>query len=147
MRFKKNYEGVHEGDLTPMIDMVFQLIAFFMLIMNFSEVEKSADIQLPLSTIVKPPEEIPPYKIILNVEDSGMIKFGTFPAVQLNAIRPILIREVGAASRMNVPPEKINVIIRADMNVKTGLIQELMDTCKNENLESFSMRVLESLRK
>jgi biopolymer transport protein ExbD len=130
-----------------MIDMVFQLVAFFIMIMNFSEVEKSADIQLPLSTIVKPPEVIPPYKIILNVEDTGMIKFGTFPSVQLNAIRPILIREVGAASRLNVPPEKISVIIRADMNVKTGLVQELMDACKNEKLESFSMRVLESLRK
>ncbi len=146
MRFKKRYENVFEGDWTPMIDMVFQLVAFLLLIINFSDSEKSAEIQLPLSSIVKPPESLPPYKIILNVEDSGMIKFGTFPPVNLNAIRPILLREIGAASRLDVLTEKINVIIRADMNVKTGLVQELMDVCKKEGLESFSMRVLERMR-
>ena len=57
MRFKRKTENIFEGDLTPMIDVVFQLIAFFMLIINFSEVVKSEEIQLPLSELAKPPEE------------------------------------------------------------------------------------------
>ena len=48
MRFRRKSTQILEGDLTPMIDMTFQLIAFFMLIINFSEVEKSEEINLPL---------------------------------------------------------------------------------------------------
>ncbi len=146
MRFKKKAEGILEGDLTPMIDMTFQLIAFFMLIINFSEVEKSQELQLPLSEIVKPPETPPPYKITLNIMPDGQIKFQNLPPVRLEALRPILLREIGSASRIDVPAGKINVIIRADKNVKTGLVQDLMDACKQENLESFSLRVNEQLR-
>lgn len=146
MRFKKKAQSILEGDLTPMIDMTFQLIAFFMLIINFSEVEKSQELQLPLSEIVKPPETPPDYKIILNMEANGDILFSSLPPVRLDALRPILLREIGAASRIDVPPGKINVIVRADKNVRTGLVQDLMDACKKENLESFSLRVNEQLR-
>jgi biopolymer transport protein ExbD len=146
MRYKKKTEEVLEGDLTPMIDMTFQLIAFFMLIINFSETEKSAELDLPLSNIVKPPDTVPPYKLILNIEESGMVKFGALPPVQMNTMRPILLREIGSASRINVPPEKISVIIRADKNVRSGMVQELMDMCKKESLETFALRVVERLR-
>lgn len=146
MKFRNRSEGVLEGDLTPMIDMTFQLIAFFMLIINFSEVEKSKDLQLPLSAIVKPPETPPPYKITLNVEENGLIKFSNLSPVSLEGLRPVLLREIGSASRLNVAPEKISVIIRADRNTQTGLVQDLMDACKAESLETFALRVEEKLR-
>lgn len=75
-----------------------------------------------------------------------MVKFGALPPVQMNTIRPILLREIGSASRANVPPEKISVIIRADKNVRSGMVQELMDMCKKESLETFALRVIERLR-
>ena len=42
--------------MTPMIDMTFQLIAFFMVLINFSEVEQDQRITLPASELAKPPE-------------------------------------------------------------------------------------------
>ncbi len=146
MRFKRKDTRILEADLTPMIDMTFQLIAFFMLIINFSEVEKSEELQLPLSEIVKPPESPPPYKITLNVDADGLIKFKTLEAVKLEAVRPVLLSEIGVASRFGVAAGKISVIIRADKNVRTGLVQELMEACKKEQLEQFSLRVNEQLR-
>lgn len=53
---KKKSEGILEGDLTPMIDMTFQLIAFFMVLINFSQAEQNEKIQLPDSQLAKPPE-------------------------------------------------------------------------------------------
>ena len=38
-----------EIDMTPMIDMTFQLITFFMVVKNFSEAEQDDRIQLPLA--------------------------------------------------------------------------------------------------
>ena len=45
-----------EGDLTPMIDMTFQLIAFFMVLVNFTQAEQDARVDLPASKLAKPPE-------------------------------------------------------------------------------------------
>ena len=56
MRIKKVKSAIHEGDLTPMIDMTFQLIAFFMVLINFTQSEQDQRIQLPESTLAKPPE-------------------------------------------------------------------------------------------
>ena len=68
MRFRKKKETkIMEGDLTPMIDVTFQLIAFFMLLINFSEVDRAEEIMLPSSVLAKPPETRPDYQIILNL--------------------------------------------------------------------------------
>ena len=37
MRFRSHEPPMAEGDLTPMIDMAFQLIAFFMVLINFTQ--------------------------------------------------------------------------------------------------------------
>ena len=57
MKFNKaKTSEILEGDLTPMIDMTFQLIAFFMLLINFSEVDRAEEITLPLAVLAIPPE-------------------------------------------------------------------------------------------
>ena len=45
-----------EADMTPMIDMTFQLIAFFMVLINFSDAETNERIRLPASQLAKPPD-------------------------------------------------------------------------------------------
>ena len=57
MRFRPDRTaGILEGDLTPMIDMTFQLIAFFMVLINFSQSEQDERIMLPQSVLAKPPD-------------------------------------------------------------------------------------------
>jgi biopolymer transport protein ExbD len=57
MRFRqRRTTPVDQGDMTPMIDMVFQLIAFFMVLINFSEVDYNERIALPQSELAQPPE-------------------------------------------------------------------------------------------
>lgn len=47
MAQRKKYEVTAEGDMTPMIDMTFQLIAFFMVLINFAEGDQDQRIKLP----------------------------------------------------------------------------------------------------
>ena len=56
MRFAKHSIAQAEMDMTPMIDVTFQLIAFFMFVLNFSEVDQDQRINLPLSELARPPE-------------------------------------------------------------------------------------------
>ena len=43
-------------DMTPMIDIVFQLIAFFMVITNFEQTQADERVKLPRDALAKPPE-------------------------------------------------------------------------------------------
>ena len=65
MKVKNSGDSQESPDLTPMIDMTFQLIAFFMILLNFSAVDRNEDIQLPLSELAKPPKEVAKHEMVL----------------------------------------------------------------------------------
>ncbi len=144
MKFGKAKTEIFEGDLTPMIDLTFQLIAFFMLLVNFSETDRAEEIMLPNSVLAVPPEERPDYQIILNLEPSGAVKFQGQRIDQIDSLRPIFVQEINNAAREGVNnPADIAVIIRSHRDTPTGLVQKLIMKCQGEKLESFSLRVKE----
>ncbi len=70
MRMRKRAESkILEGDLTPMIDMTFQLIAFFMVLINFSQTETDQQILLPQSVLAKPPDRPFQYPITIQLTE------------------------------------------------------------------------------
>ncbi len=145
MRFRRRHTEILEADLTPMIDMTFLLIAFFMIIMNFSDVDRAEEIQLPTSQLAKPPETIPDYKIILNLNDDGSVMFDGQRIAGIEFTDAILRREIAAAARQRKPvaAKDVSVIIRAHQDTPTGFVQELIGKCQEHELESFSLRVKE----
>lgn len=147
MKFsKKRSSEILEGDLTPMIDMTFQLIAFFMLLINFSEVDRAEEIMLPTSVLAVPPEVRPDYQIILNLEPGGTVKFGGQTIDKIDSMGVIFTQEINAAAREGVNnPGDIAVIIRSHENTPTGLVQDLISKCQESELQSFSLRVKEKV--
>lgn len=136
---------IMEGDLTPMIDVTFQLIAFFMFLINFSEVERAEEILLPSSKLAKPPLVRPDYQIILNLEPTGSIEFSGQRIEKIDFMGPLFTQEISAARREGVDVGEVSVIIRAHQDTPTGLVQELIAKCQESKLESFSLRVLEKV--
>src|SRR3954467_10320855 len=64
-----------EADLTPILDMVFQLITFFMLIINFKGSEFDQTLKLPILGSARPvgtggEEEM----LVLNITAEGKLK-------------------------------------------------------------------------
>ena len=144
MRLKKNKKDtkILEGDLTPMIDMTFQLIAFFMILINFSEIDRAEEITLPKSVLATPPVERPDFQIILNLEADGTVKFAGNP-YKIPLLGPVLVTEVNNARRgkPSVAAKDIAVIIRASKDTETGVVQELIAKCQKEEMENFKFRV------
>ena len=129
-----------------MIDMTFQLIAFFMLLINFSEVDRAEEITLPSSVLAVPPEVRPDYQIILNLEPAGKVKFEGQEIERIEMMSPIFQSQIDAAAREGVTnPSDIAVVIRSHKDTPTGLVQELISKCQDSNLESFSLRVKEKI--
>ncbi len=129
-----------EGDMTPMIDMTFQLIAFFMVLINFSEVDQNQRIRLPTSELAKPPEAPPEHPITLQVTKGKTIIFkgeevtmDGLPSLLRREYKFLNDREAGSAKRATV-------IIRADREAKTGRVQEVIKICQDVRFEKFALR-------
>jgi biopolymer transport protein ExbD len=126
-------------DMTPMIDMTFQLITFFMFVMNFSEAEQDERIQLPLSQLAKPVEGVIETPITLQLTNSGSIIY----AGELVAVRDIgsyLEREKSVMLDAGKEPSAATVIVRADGRAKTGEVQDIIRICQEKGFERFALR-------
>jgi len=126
-------------DMTPMIDMTFQLITFFMFVMNFSEAEQDERIQLPLSQLAKPVEGAMETPITLQLTNNGSIIY----AGELVAVRDIggyLEREKSVMLDAGKEPSAATVIVRADGRAKTGEVQEIIRICQEKGFERFALR-------
>lgn len=130
-----------EGDLTPMIDMTFQLIAFFMLVINFSEVEQDQRVQLPASELAKPPSAPyeQPFTIHLTRNDEYI--FGGRTLSELSQLESALRLETQIIRRHTAKKlADVTIVIRADENAKTGQVQEVIQICQKLEFEQFALR-------
>ncbi len=129
-----------EGDMTPMIDMTFQLIAFFMVLINFSDVEQDQRINLPASELARPPEVAYDEPITIQMTSRDTILFGG-DELTLEGIKSALLRE---AQLIRAHPDKkvsdVTVILRADRTAKSGKVQEVIQLCQDAQFDTFALR-------
>lgn len=144
MRIKKPKSGIVEGDLTPMIDMTFQLIAFFMVLINFSQSEQNDRVQLPDSTLAKPPDTPFEFPITLHLTKEGTVIMGG-NEVPINGLRPLLIKEANVLKMDGKGPGDATVIIRAHKEAQTGRVQDVIKECQENRFEKFALRAKEDV--
>ncbi len=142
MRVKRKQVDMQEGDMTPMIDMVFQLIAFFMVLINFSQTEANDHVVLPNSKLVKPPEAPLVFPIVLHVAADGRIYLGG-DDYTAETLRIGLQRELAVISSEKKSPADANVVIRGHKDCAAGEIQEVVRVCQDSQLVNFALRVKE----
>jgi len=130
-----------EGDLTPMIDMTFQLIAFFMILINFNDQEQHERVVLPKSEIVKPPEEPPDKPMVMHLMKDGKVNFRG-QEVEVPEMEGVLRRYKGIFQGV-----ESTIIIRAHEEAETGKVQELISVCQGQGFEKFALRAKQDERK
>ncbi len=62
-----------EPNFTPLLDLVLQLVMFFMLCANFVMDQTSVEIKLPSAIAARPLDRSEEYTIYLNVNDQGKV--------------------------------------------------------------------------
>jgi biopolymer transport protein ExbD len=134
-----------EADMMPMIDMTFLLIAFFMVLLNFTEAEQDERVNLPRSQLAKPPEERVETPITLQLTADGTILYGGRPHT-LGTAGTQLFNEAQYLRTIGDRPEDATVIIRADANVGFGRVQQLMKICQDNDFEQFRLRAKQDNR-
>jgi len=142
MKIKREAKQKVEADMTPMIDMTFQLIAFFMVLINFTEADQDARVQLPQSVLAKPPDGPIDNAIYIHMTGAGTAIYGG-EDMNLEALAAVLKRERQVMALENKVVADATVIIRADADAPTGTVQELIQVCQDEGFERFALRVKE----
>jgi biopolymer transport protein ExbD len=137
---RKGSDVTAESDMTPMIDMTFQLIAFFMVLMNFGEAQQDARVNLPSSELAKPPDAPLVSPVILQVTNRGLVLF-LGQELTVEAMEPLIEREKLVIERIpNRRAADATVVIRADGVAKTGRVQDLVRICQDLGFEKFIFR-------
>jgi biopolymer transport protein ExbD len=128
-----------EIDMTPMIDMTFQLITFFVFTLNFSTAVQDERLQLPMSQLAKPAEAPSVDPITLQLMSDGRVIYMGEP-LPVEEIGGYLENEkrvmLGAGKNL----AEATVIVRADGRSKTGDVQELIKFCQEKGFEKFVLR-------
>ena len=135
----KKFDVSAESDMTPMIDMTFQLIAFFMILINFSDSDQNERIKLPGSILAKPPDAPLESAIHLQLAKEGVVLYNA-EQVPIASMHPQLAKERRLLELKDKSPASATIIIRADALAKTGMVQELIKVCQEEGFEKFALR-------
>ena len=124
---KKKFEGP-EMDLTPMIDVVFQLIIFFVLVTEMAQAELE-QLQLPTADQAVPDKNPDRKRIILNVTRDGSIKFRrrTLNKAALNKMLSIEAKLKRDPTNPQLSARA--VLIRGDIESEYKYIQTIMQEC------------------
>ena len=126
-------------DMTPMIDMTFQLITFFVFTLNFSQAVQDDRVQLPLSQLAKPAEGAAEDPITLQLMNDGKVIYTGEP-IALDDVGGYLENEKRVMISAGTEPSAATVIVRADGRSRTGDVQQMIRICQEKGFERFVLR-------
>lgn len=137
-----------EPNLTPILDMVFQLITFFMLVVNFQEASVDASLMLPVLGSARPldtqgHEEV----LVLNIDAGGQLRvYGNL--VDADKFLTEEGKNTRALANLRNPKRKpddplpVTTVVRADRNISFAVLNKVITICRREGFRKLSLRVM-----
>jgi biopolymer transport protein ExbD len=119
-------------ELTPMIDVVFLLMIFFLVASKLDEADRSIDVVLPQAAAAKPLTS-KPREFVINIDRDGGYFAGARP-VRLDDLQQLL-RQAAADN-----PQRQTVIVRADENTAHKFVVGAMDACVQAGIEDYQVQ-------
>ena len=112
-----------ELDMTPMIDVVFELIIFFVVTLKMAtDKDESVRLEDGKHGIILTPEELPPSHITIDIAKNGRISMAN---VTMHG--PEITQKI--KQRVNKWGTDFPVLIRADWRCKHSAVAEVMNAC------------------
>jgi biopolymer transport protein ExbD len=122
--------------LTPLIDIVFLLLIFFLVATRFAEEERELDVMLPDASEAQPLTSTP-QELFVNIDDKGAY-YVTGKVVELPELENIL-----KAAYVN-NPGRASVVIRADRRVPLQYAVSVMNACNKTGIRDYRLTTKKS---
>lgn len=158
MNINKIVQEQIEMDMTPMIDCVFLLMIFFVLVIDLSQ-KNLEDLILPRAEFQEPDESPPESRPIINVLQNGTVVYGgevfydpTVDGKNYRKIKQLLIdiREKGVTTKQLHLVEKDGlaakvidepILIRADKWTEWHYVGEIMKQCSQPEIAFWKVQL------
>ncbi len=147
MSASMSHSASAEPNLTPILDMVFQLITFFMLVINFKTAAMDMDLKLPVVGSARPVETQTEDLLVLNVNNKGQLRV-TGKTVEAE---PFLQKQAAFAKRAlkeKGTPFKDGdelptlIVVRADQKTPFDLLNKVLIECQKHGYRRFALRAM-----
>ena len=126
IEFKKS-SALQSLSLTPLIDVVFLLLIFFLVATRFAEEDRELDVQLPSASQTKP-MVMTPNDIELYIDNQGLYFLGSNGPFDLQEVE----RKLSDLANNN--PLGKSVKIRADLKCDWDFVVRAIDACHKQGL-------------
>ncbi len=123
-------------NMTPMIDVVFLLIIFFLVSSHLARQETQLELDLPTAATGSEPTEDQTERITINLLADGQVMLGAEPAT----VAQLEQRLAFERQRSELPLE---VRIRADQHVPFGQVKPVLVACAKANVWDVRFAVYE----
>ena len=117
-------------EMTPMIDVVFQLLIFFICTLKQHDILAQLDAMRPAPDPDARPNDDVTEPIKINIDARGII----FKGRPVNA--QSLSRSLASIAKYN---KKATIVINCEMNSKHGTLIEVLDACSQNGLNSLAV--------
>lgn len=132
----KRTSAIGSLSITPLIDVVFLLLIFFLVSSRFSEEERELDLNLPSVTEALP-SSMQPDELVINIDREGRFFIeGSFH--QVEQVEQILRR-----AQVNNPLTQ-TVVIRGDKEANWEQVAIAIGLCKKVGINEFTATMDES---
>jgi len=119
-------------EMTPMIDVVFLLMIFFLVASKLDEDDRSIEVVLPQASAAKPLTSRP-REFVINIDRQGRLFAGATPVSQEELA--LLLRQAAADN-----PQGQTVILRADEETAHKFVVAAMDACVQAGIEDYQVQ-------
>ena len=137
--------GKCEPNMTPLLDLVLQLVMFFMICANFVLEQTDSSIKLPRAISSKALDPDVKDVLFLNVNNQGHVLPSTSSGneVMTNsiAVQAHLERRYKEDQRAT-PPRKTVIVLRADKETPFEKVFGVMTAARNAKFETVQIRVI-----
>jgi biopolymer transport protein ExbD len=118
--------------MTPMIDIVFLLMIFFLVASKLDENDRSIDVVLPQASAARP-LTARPREFVINIDRAGNYFAGARP-VGIDDLRALL-RQAEADN-----PQRQTVVVRADEETPHKFVVGAMNACVQAGIDDYQVQ-------
>lgn len=134
MKFRRQLESSPEINLTPLIDVVFLLLIFFMVSTTFDKTSE-LKINLPEASAQQKPEENKALDLSIDAAGHFYLNGNEVGGVNITALMQALIR-------LDQDPSRQAVIVRADAKAPVQAMVTALDALAQMNWQRISLATL-----
>ena len=141
-------EATAEPNLTPLLDMVFQLITFFMLVISFKSAQLDMNLKLPVVASARPVDTGGLQDLLVfNINRDGQLTVYGTPKDIESYIAGEAHSSYLAAKQKNPALEPgddlpTTIVIRADEATPFRLLNRVIRVCQENGFRNFSLKAM-----